>query len=171
MHLSSIVAGTLFHLARPETPRHNPMRVAHFTSEFLPKSQAFIYRELTGHGEYQMDAFAHTRRNDDRFPYPRVNTIRPSAGYTELALYLATGMSARFVRRFRKTAYSLIHAQFGPSAVYASLYADLFKLPLICTFGGRDVGVLCAPAYRNPDYLYYRLNAKRHRKSAFFTIE
>ncbi|MCP4199207.1 MAG: colanic acid biosynthesis glycosyltransferase WcaL [Proteobacteria bacterium] len=164
MSLTSLLAGVLYDVDRREPPLTNPMRVAHFTSEFLPSSQTFIYRELTEHVEYEMDAFAHTRLNHDRFPFERVHAIRPSSSalsYFALGLYLATGASATFIRRFQATDYTLVHAQFGPAAVYASLYADLFDLPLICTFGGRDVGVLCAPAYRNPDYLYYRLNVKR----------
>ncbi|MDJ0762723.1 MAG: glycosyltransferase [Myxococcota bacterium] len=142
----------------------NPMCVAQFVSEFLPYSQTFIYQELIHHTRYQMAAFAQKRIHHGRFLFDPVTVVTPSnalAHSIERPIYLATGMSRAFLRRFETTRFSLIHAQFGPAAIYASLYADTFNLPLICTFGGRDVGVLCQPAHKNPAYVFYRLHVPR----------
>ena len=137
-------------------------RVAHFSSDFLPASQAFVYQEVTRHVRYEVDAFAQRRQNPDRFPFERLHTLVPERGplgWAEYLTFVATRWSPSFLWRFHLLRFKLIHAQFGPAAVYAMPYADRFDLPLICTFGGIDVAALEPGLRRRPDYLFYQHHA------------
>ncbi|MBM4372944.1 MAG: glycosyltransferase, partial [Deltaproteobacteria bacterium] len=139
-------------------------RVAHFSSDFLPASQAFVYREVTGHVRWEVEAFAQRRQNPDRFPFEPVHTLGPGRGLPgllERAAYLAALRSPTFAARFRRNPFDLIHAQFGPAGVQALAFAERFDLPLVCTFGGVDVAALEPRMRGRPDYLLYRLRAPR----------
>ena len=137
-------------------------RVAHFSSDFLPASQAFVYHEVTRHVRYEVDAFAQRRRNEDSFPFERLHTLIPGRGplgWAEYATFLTTRWSPSFAWRFHTLRFKLIHAQFGPAAVYAQPYAERFGLPLICTFGGIDVAALEPRLKGRADYLFYQHHA------------
>ena len=137
-------------------------RVAHFSSDFLPASQAFVYQEVNRHVRYVVDAFAQRRQNRDRFPFDRVHTLIPgrgALGWAEYLTFLSTRWSPSFAWRFQTLRFRLIHAQFGPSAVYALPYAERYDLPLICTFGGIDVAALEPRLKGRVDYLFYQHHA------------
>lgn len=137
-------------------------RVAHFSSDFLPASQAFVYQEVSRHVRYEVDAFAQRRQNADRFPFERLHTLTPgrgALGWAEYLTFLSTRWSPSFAWKFHTLRFMLIHAQFGPAAVYALPYAERFELPLVCTFGGIDVAALEPKLKGRPDYLFYQHHA------------
>jgi colanic acid/amylovoran biosynthesis glycosyltransferase len=137
-------------------------RVAHFSSDFLPTSQAFVYQEVSRHVRYEVDAFAQRRQNVDRFPFERLHTLIPGRGplgWAEYLTFLSTRWSPSFAWKFHTLRFMLIHAQFGPAAVYALPYAERFDLPLVCTFGGIDVAALEPTLKGRPDYLFYQHHA------------
>ncbi|MFO7736147.1 MAG: glycosyltransferase [bacterium] len=140
----------------------NPFRTASFSNEFLPYSQSFIYLELTNHIRYRVEAFARKRKSEKHFPFEPVHTAGNGNGIkaaTKRFLYTTIRHSGNFSKIFKSRPFSLIHAQFGPSAVYAEPFAKKYDLPLICTFGGIDVAALEAPLLKKPDYWFYRVHA------------
>ncbi len=133
-------------------------RAAHFTTNFLPYSQTFIYQELIHHKRYEMEAFCHTRYFPERFPFERVHAMRPVKslkGEAHALAYLATTYSRRFMKRIREGKFDLVHAQFGPGGVYALPYCNKANLPLIVTFGGYDVPLLLTNKRFRPEYWLY----------------
>lgn len=119
-------------------------RVAVFCSNFLHYSQTFIYNELLSHTRYEADVFAWRRLHRNRFPYPRV--------YTGNLMYALTRHSTYFDKAFQTKHYSLVHAHFGTSGIYAHAYAKRFHIPLVVTFHGYDVAVLRNPWRFPPQY-------------------
>lgn len=139
-------------------------RVAHFSADFLPYSQTFVYEELIHHQRYQMEAFAHTLKFPERFPFEPVHHLRPARGILgRLAFfrYMLTAYSSCFHARFQQRRFSLVHAQFGPTGAYAMRYAEKFQLPLIVSFGGYDVPLLQTSKRFRPQYWLYWLRSKK----------
>lgn len=119
-------------------------RVAVFCSNFLHYSQTFIHNELLSHIRYEADVFTWRRLHEERFPYPHV--------YTGNLIYALTRHSTYFDKAFRTRHYSLVHAHFGTSGIYAHAYAQRFHIPLVVTFHGYDVAVLRNPWRFPPQY-------------------
>jgi colanic acid/amylovoran biosynthesis glycosyltransferase len=139
-------------------------RVAHFSADFLPYSQTFVYEELIHHQRYQMEAFAHTLKFPERFPFELVHYLRPTKDvWSGLAFlrYMLTGHSSLFDERFQTHPFDLVHAQFGPTGAYAMRYAQNFQLPLIVSFGGYDVPLLQTRKRFRPQYWLYWLHSKK----------
>lgn len=137
----------------PAPGERRPGRVALFSTNFLEYSQTFVYDEVRAHDRYAVEVFSSRRLNADRFPFEPVHT--PSArGY---GLYKATTLCPAFDRRLRAGGFDLIHAHFGPGAVYALPYALRHRLPLVVTFHGYDVPVLLGSDVYKPEYWRYGL--------------
>ncbi len=127
--------------------------MALFNTDFLPYSQTFVYEEICNHQRYTVEVFCRRRLLAERFPFAPVHV----GG----ALYGVTGRDAGFDARFRQRRFALVHAHFGPGAVYARPFARRHRLPLVVTFHGYDVAFLSSPARWLPQYLRYRLHAPR----------
>lgn len=127
----------------------SPEPVALFNTRFLPYSQTFVYEELRHHQRYQAEVFCGVRLLPERFPWPRVNVGGP--------VYRVTRSSAKFDARFRAANFALVHAHFGPGAVYARPFARRHRLPLVVTFHGYDVPILASPRRWLPEHLRYAL--------------
>jgi colanic acid/amylovoran/stewartan biosynthesis glycosyltransferase WcaL/AmsK/CpsK len=126
-----------------------PEPVALFNTRFLPYSQTFVYEEIRQHERYEAEVFCGTRLLEERFPWHRVNVGGP--------LYRLTRRSAAFDARFRARRFALVHAHFGPGAVYAKPFAIRHRLPLVVTFHGYDVPILANPRRWLPEHLRYAL--------------
>lgn len=126
-----------------------PEPVALFNTRFLPYSQTFVYEEIRHHQRYEAEVFCGIRMLPERFPWPRVNVGGP--------LYRVTRRSAAFDARFRARRFVLVHAHFGPGAVYARPFAVRHRLPLVVTFHGYDVPILSSPRRWLPEHLRYAL--------------
>lgn len=127
----------------------SPEPVALFNTRFLPYSQTFVYEEIRHHERYQAEVFCGTRLLEERFPWPLVNVGGP--------LYRVTRGSAAFDARFRARRFALVHAHFGPGAVYAKPFATRYRLPLVVTFHGYDVPILASSRRWLPEHLRYAL--------------
>lgn len=126
-----------------------PRPFALFNTRFLPYSQTFVYEELRHHERYAAEVFCGRRLLPERFPWEPVHVGGP--------LYRVTRRSTRFDARFRARDFALVHAHFGPGAVYALPFARRHRLPLVVTFHGYDVPILASPRRWLPTYLRYAL--------------
>ena len=129
-------------------------RVALFATNFLPFSQTFVHDELRCHRRYDAEVFARRRRLADEFPFAPVHLANP--------LYGVSAYSPAFHRRIREGRFAVVHAHFGPGAVYARPYAQRADLPLVVTFHGYDVPLLWTRGrFTDPENWPYALGARR----------
>jgi colanic acid/amylovoran biosynthesis glycosyltransferase len=127
--------------------------VALFNTNFLPYSQTFVYEEIRNHERYDVEVFCRRRLLIDRFPFTPVHVGGVAYG--------VACRSAAFDARFRAVPFALVHAHFGPGAVYARPFARRHRLPLVVTFHGYDVPMLSSPRRWLPEYLRYALIGPR----------
>ena len=125
-------------LAATQEPRVAEPRLAVLQCKFaayLSWSQPFIHHLITGLDPYVRNIIACNRtENLDRFPVKEV--IRFPDRYLfepRLAVLAATNLRKRF-------APDLIHAHFGWSGLRMLLLKQFLRVPMLVTFGGRDVG-------------------------------
>jgi glycosyltransferase involved in cell wall biosynthesis len=135
------------------TPPRQSDAVALFNTRFLPYSQTFVYEEIRHHERYAVEVFCGERLLPERFPFEPVHVGGP--------LYRVTLQSAAFDARFRSRRFALVHAHFGPGAVYARPFAMRHRLPLVVTFHGYDVPLLASPGRWLPEHLRYALLGPR----------
>lgn len=115
--------------------RSTPLsKVAVFCRSFLPISQTFVYDAVTRLSRYEATVFCLLRENVRDFPYERVHRGWPS--------YRFTRYSPNFARAISADTFSVVHAQFGTTAVYALPYAKRSRLPLVVSFHGYEVPLL-----------------------------
>lgn len=132
----------------------SPMgRVALFSTNFLQWSQTFVHEELRHHVRYTAEVFAWRRHLIKQFPFEPVHVANLAYG--------ATTYSPGFIRRFREAPFDVVHAHFGPGAIYARPYAERADLPLLVTFHGYDVPLLWTRKRFTPEYLPYALGSRR----------
>lgn len=127
--------------------------VALFSTRFLPYSQTFVYEEIRNHARYRVEVFCRKRLLAERFPFEPIHV----GGI----LYGLTARDRGFDARFREHRFDLVHAHFGPGAVYALPFARRHRLPLVVTFHGYDVAFLSSPARFLPQHLRYTILAPR----------
>lgn len=134
-------------------------RVAVFCRAFLPLSQTFVYDAVTRLTRYRATVFCARRKHADQFPYEDVRIGWPG--------YLSTAITPNFLYAFARERFAVVHAQFGPSAVYALTYARLARRPLVVSFHGHDVPLLAqARRIRGPSRRYAWLGGPLLRRMA-----
>lgn len=104
--------------------------------EFLGWSQPFIYRLLKGlEPSFDQVVLTHRAANQRRFPMPKIETLN---NLTLLSPYHAHLAAHRLqgIHRGR-----LIHAHFGYSAIRVLLLKIMMRVPMVVTFGGKDITV------------------------------
>jgi colanic acid/amylovoran biosynthesis glycosyltransferase len=108
-------------------------------SAYLSWSQPFIHQLVTELGHHVENVVVCNRvENLDRFPVSRL--VRFPVRYTtepRLALLAAAHLE-------RTYAPDLIHAHFGWSGLRMLLMKQYLRIPMVVTFGGRDLGVQAA---------------------------
>jgi len=122
-------------------------RVLIFTRELLPYSQTFIREQALSLRHWQ-PTLAGVRRVEGVDPAPlpcltlaRSGSLAAPAQFAAMArewLWLADPLS---LRRVRAGGYALIHAHFGPGAVWLWPLVRRLRLPLLVTLHGYDVWV------------------------------
>src|SRR6185295_5654243 len=50
-------------------------RVLHAVSEFLPRSETFVYTLVTGQQRFEASVLCHTRLHAAEFPFPRIHVV------------------------------------------------------------------------------------------------
>jgi len=125
-------------LADPDAPRAEEPKLAILQSKFaayLSWSQPFIHHLLTGLDPYVRNIVACNRtENLDRFPVKEV--IRFPDRYLfepRLAVLAAAHLKKRVTP-------DVIHAHFGWSGLRMLLLKQFLRVPMVVTFGGRDIG-------------------------------
>jgi glycosyltransferase involved in cell wall biosynthesis len=125
-------------LPEPRNARGSEPRLAILQSKFaayLSWSQPFIHHLVTGLDPYVRNIVACNRtENLDRFPVREV--IRFPDRYLfepRLAVLAAAHVKSRF-------APDVIHAHFGWSGLRMLLLKQFLRIPMVVTFGGRDIG-------------------------------
>ncbi len=142
----------------PSTPMER-RRVAVFCRAFLPLSQTFVYDAVTRLTRYSATVFCARRKHADQFPFEDVRIGWPG--------YLSTTIAPNFLYAFARERFAVVHAQFGPSAVYALTYAQLARRPLVVSFHGHDVPLLArARRIRGPSRRYAWLGGRLLRRMA-----
>jgi len=105
-------------------------------SAYLSWSQPFLHALLSGLDPYVRNVILCNRtENLDRFPVRRVERL-PNRYLAKPRLAV---LSARYLRRTWNP--DLIHAHFGWSGIRLLLLKQMLRVPLVVTFGGRDVGL------------------------------
>jgi len=103
---------------------------------YLSWSQPFLHHLLTGVGEHVHNVVTCNRtENLDRFPVDDVIRIPDR--------YLLEPRLGVLAAQYAKETWDpdLIHAHFGWSGLRMMLLKQFLRIPLVVTFGGRDVGV------------------------------
>lgn len=125
-------------MSEPEPVRGDAPRLAVLQSKFaayLAWSQPFIHHLVTGLDPYVRNIIACNRtENLDRFP------VREVIRFPDRYLFeprLAVLAAAHVKKRF---APNVIHAHFGWSGLRMLLLKQFLRIPMLVTFGGRDVG-------------------------------
>jgi len=106
------------------------------TSDFLSWSQPFIYRLIQGVGRDARNVVLCQRTSNlNQFPIDRIETLSVRV--------LSSPTKAYFAARRLEAAHQggLLHAHFGYSAVKMLLLKIMLRVPMVVTFGGRDLTV------------------------------
>jgi colanic acid/amylovoran biosynthesis glycosyltransferase len=117
-------------------------------SSYLPWSQPFLHALLEGlASEVRNVVLCHRIQNLDRFPVEALQRIRPRTVREPLNALLA---AALLRERHRP---DCLHAHFGWSGLRMLYLKHFLQLPMVTTFGGRDVysqlrDPVLQPAYR-----------------------
>jgi glycosyltransferase involved in cell wall biosynthesis len=129
------------------------VKVALFSSKFLPLSQTFVHDEIRFHRRYDVEVFTGVRMNADLYPFEPVHV-----GGLPYRLF---NFAPSFTRRLRRGDFSLVHAHFGLGGTRAAGFARRAGLPLVITFHGYDVPLLTSSRRFTPEYWGYALTAQR----------
>lgn len=124
-----------------------------FSSDLLPKSETFILAQGEGLQRYT-PYYLGIRRVSDGLSVPPQRSIVIGRskwavlGKTQKVLFRLLKVMPGLYTRLSELQPGLVHAHFGPNAIYAMSIAKYLKVPLIATFHGIDT---------NPDqYLVQR---------------
>ena len=97
-------------------------RVLHAVSEFLPRSETFVYTLVTGEQAFEASVLCHTRLHAAEFPFPRIHVVpkpltkRAPAWWISELIARTTGRSPwrRAVEAMlTRLAPDVVHAHFG----------------------------------------------------------
>jgi colanic acid/amylovoran biosynthesis glycosyltransferase len=103
---------------------------------WLPWSQPFVHDLVMGmEADFRGVVLCNRTENLDRFPFPRLERVpfRVSVRPSHAALH-----AARLAKRWAPRA---LHAHFGWSALRTLLLRHFLGVPLVTTFGGRDITI------------------------------
>ncbi|MCL2325074.1 MAG: glycosyltransferase [Proteobacteria bacterium] len=136
-------------------------KVALFSTQFCPYSQTFVYDEVRTLSRYTAEVFAMQRCHEERFPYEPVYTFGSTLSQRIEKLACESFLVSPTRRALMQSGqYDLIAAHFGPGSIYALPHAQCMGLPLVVTFHGYDVPLLCTPRRFWPAYWRYWLLSK-----------
>ncbi len=143
-------------------------KLALFSTNFLDYSQTFVYDEIQNHKNYETEVFCHIVKNQDKFPYDKINFIDKNQSFLkklEWLFYGITTYSPFFAKIFKSRKFDVLHAHFGLGSIYALTYKKIAKAPLVVTFHGYDVPVLLTKQRFYPKFWRYWLRSKAMLKN------
>ncbi len=118
---------------------------------FLPLSETFIYKDLTGIKRFSLHLFCLKRLNQNLFPFS--NFYQPNL--LEKNYYRLFRRSKTLARIIKEKDIRLIHCQIGVEGVYGLPYKRRFSLPLVVSFHGFEFFVPFSRRYQNPTFFNY----------------
>lgn len=137
--------------------------IAIFRNIFLPYSETFIYDSIKRYKKFAPVVFTKKRINHNLFPLDNVVVPRDLKYARQFESFLySIGISAPSVaQEFEKVAPKLVHAHFGQNGILAIPYVQKFKIPLIVSLHGNDVGILLGRQKFKPKNWFYALSIRR----------
>ncbi|GGN38173.1 glycosyltransferase [Deinococcus daejeonensis] len=133
------------------------MNVAIFRESLLPYSETFIAAQAASLRRYQPTLVA-LKRLPNSVPLPVPSLVLPeerglpAGGMTAFKLF--SQVPRRWDKLLREQQFSLMHAHFGPDALWGLPLARRLALPLVVTFHGYDVNPTQTPLSHG--YRYYQ---------------
>ncbi len=134
------------------------IKVVHYKSSFLPITENWIYRQITGLDDVSVVFYAIACENEDSFPFENLRCLKENRN--RLSLFYNRTWRRIFHRypQFKKWLQEdkpdLVHAHFGSCGYNMLPYTRWLGIPLITSFYGQDAYMLP----RNPHWL------KKYRK-------
>jgi len=132
----------------PRATREAMPGVAHFHTEFLGRSETFIYRSLVALQRVRPVVFTRRLLYPEEFPFAPIVLYPPAPGSPWGLLDRAGRRLFRrqpfLARQFRRHAVRLLHAHYGPMGWELLRVAEATGLPLVTTFYGYDMSMLPA---------------------------
>jgi glycosyltransferase involved in cell wall biosynthesis len=118
------------------TDGNRPLTVLHGKfSSYLSWSQPFIHDLISGLGEHVTNVIVcNQTENLDRFPTPNIVCLR----YQHVISPTMSVLAAAYLKDTWQP--TVLHAHFGWSGIRMLLLRQFLRIPLVTTFGGRDVG-------------------------------
>ncbi len=136
--------------------------IGYLINTFCRKSEGFIYDQVVGIKNFQVEVLTREYINKGQFPYDKVNSINDNfcglEKFWHIYSYTIFRNCSYFSKIIKQKNIKLLHAHFGPDGVYALKLKQKHSLPLIISFYGHDLTrlpkfVLYPPAWFN--YWFY----------------
>ncbi len=127
------------------------MKILHYVSNFLPRSETFIYDLIINLENKNIDNYvvAHTRELEKERPFPKVQFLSENTSlfkkiYYKLFKAYHIRNEKEVVQYIKKIKPKLIHAHFGTNGlrIYNLLKKYNLDIPLVVSFHGIDINVL-----------------------------
>ncbi len=120
--------------------------VAHFHSQFLGRSETFIYRPLQAFQRVRPVVFTQRLFHKEEFPFSPIVLYPPSPsslwGLLDRAGRRLLGREPFFSRQFRHYGIHLLHAHYGTMGWALLRVRRVTGLPMLTTFYGFDMSML-----------------------------
>jgi len=122
------------------------IKVAHYKSSFLPITENWIYRQITGLDDVSVVFYAIVRENEENFPFDKLRCLKENRNLISLFYNRAWRRIFHSYPQFQKWLQEdkpdLIHAHFGSCGYNMLPYARHLGIPLITSFYGQDAYML-----------------------------
>ena len=125
--------------------------VLHIRHHFLPISETFIYKDITGLKDFKNNLFCLKRLNPHLFPFP--NIYQPNL--FEGLFYRLSFRSRTLETLLKQKGIKLLHCHLGVEGIYGLYYKKKFALPLVVSFHGFEFFVPFRKRYKNPTFYNY----------------
>lgn len=136
--------------------------IAIFREKLLPYSETFINNQAVSLERYTPEFVSFERIPNSIEPPVATNILMDQLNigrHDVQALKLLGRVPAKWCAHLKTRRFNLLHAHFGPDALWALPLADQLNLPLIVTFHGYDLVPTQRPLSRA--YRYYQWRRKK----------
>jgi len=125
--------------------------VIHYKDSYLPLTETWVYGQIENLEKYQPIVYALYSENLDIYPVERIRSLKlkkkrnmfvGARALFDKVLNKMFGFYPSFLFYIPKDRPSLVHAHFGPSGFNFLKIKNIYKIPMITTFYGYDLGLL-----------------------------
>lgn len=114
------------------------IRIGVFRENLLPYTETFILNQARFITKYSVEIFGINRITPET-PFESIYVFQSMPKITKTIFKLFSNIPDVWFSSFKDRKYALIHAHFGPDALWASAFSKKLGIPLITTFHGYDV--------------------------------